>query len=119
MRSYSDYSHVGYGSRNSDQNYGAISISNSLVYTIQSNFTSNRGAIRYHDRNIDNAKSDPGAMVIHQCIFSNNTSTYGGSTVHMDSSASLDVQESVFSLLLCKWKWRTHTLQWKKRFSCT
>ena len=77
-------------------NHGAISISNSLAYIILSNFSANRGGVRYHDHKIDNAKSDPGALVICQCIFSNNTSTYGGSAVHIDGSASLAVQESVF-----------------------
>ena len=54
MSSFSNYSHFGYGSCDSDQNYGAISISNSLVCIIRSNFSANRGAIHYHD--IDSAK---------------------------------------------------------------
>ena len=79
MSSFSNYSHWDYGSRNSDHNHDTISISNLLTYVIQSNFNANRGAVHCHDNKIDNAKSDPGALVIYQCIFSNNTSMCGGS----------------------------------------
>ena len=92
MSSFSDYSHQGYG-YNSDLDHGAISISNSMVYIIKSNFSANKGAVHYHD-NIDSG--EPRVLVIYQCIFSNNTSKYGGSAVHVDGLASLSVQESVF-----------------------
>ena len=92
MSSFFDYSHQGY-SYNSDRNYGAISISNSMVYIIQSNFSANKGAVHYRDHNDE---SDPGAVVVYRCIFSNNTSKYGGSAVHVDGSASLAVQDTIF-----------------------
>ena len=91
MSSFSDYSHQSYGYI-SDRDYGAISISNSMVYMIQSNFSANRGAVHYHD----NGKGDPGVLVVYRCIFTNNTSKYGGSAVHVDGLASLAVQDSIF-----------------------
>lgn len=92
MSSFFDYSHQGYSYTGSNRDYGAISISNSLVYIIQSNFSANKGAVHHHG----NGESDPGVLVVHQCIFSNNTSKYGGSAVHMDGSVSLAVQDSIF-----------------------
>ena len=94
MSSFFDYFHQGYSYTNSDRNYGAISILNSMVYIIQSNFSANKGAVHYRD----NGESDPrpGAVVMYRCIFSNNTSKYGGSAVHVDGSASLAVQDTVF-----------------------
>lgn len=91
MSSFSNYSHRSYG-YNSDRDHGAISISNSIVSIVQSNFSANKGAVHYHD----NGKDDSGLLAIYCCIFSNNTSKYGGSAVRTDGLASLTVQESIF-----------------------
>ena len=89
--SFSGYSHQSYG-YDSDRDYGAISVSHSIVYIIQSNFSANKGAVHYHD----SGNSDPGLLVIEDSIFSNNTSKYGGSAVHVDGLASVFVNNSVF-----------------------
>jgi hypothetical protein len=95
MSSFFDYSHRGYSYTDSGRDYGAISISNSLVYIIQSNFSANKGAIHYHDINGE-IDLDPSVLVVYRCIFSNNTSKYGGSSVHVDGSATLAVHDSNF-----------------------
>ena len=59
--SFSGYFHQSYG-YNSDHDYGAISVSYSIVYIIQSNFSANKGAVHYHD----SGNSDPGLLVIEQ-----------------------------------------------------
>ena len=88
---FTRYSHQSYTYR-SNRDHGAIFISNSMVSIAQSNFSTNRGAVHYH--NIGN--NDQTLLEIVSCIFSNNTSDYGGSAILIDGPANVLIQKSVF-----------------------
>ena len=89
--SFTDYSHQSYTYR-SNHDYGAIFISNSVVSIVQSNFSANNGAVHYHS----NDKNDQTLLAIVSCIFSNNTSDYGGSAILVNGPTTMLIQNSIF-----------------------